>query len=278
MLTPQLSRRTLLAAAGSLLAVPSALALSRSERALYQARTIVTGQRPETRNPGLQRCLAEVIVRVSGDQRLASAPALQPFFAAADAPVLNIGYRDLYAMRKIADEQGTRDRPYEMTVAYDAAKIDAMLKVLGSRPWLGDRPRLAVFLAVHHIGSRYILTGTAEAGDLQRQSFQDASWKYALEVVIPSEYRLQQAGLTIDNLPNASLRQLRPLTDASVGETPLLGLLAWDKALLGWKARWRIAAGGEEHSWGIEGVNFDAAFRNAVGGAAQLLSANGTPG
>ena len=28
---------------------------------------------------------------------------------------------------------------------------------------------------------------------------------------------------------------------------------------------------------GIAGVNFDAAFRNGVGGAAQLLSGNGTP-
>ncbi len=272
-----MNRRSLLATAGSLVMVPPALALSRSERALYQARTIVTGQRAETRIPGLKRCLAEVIVRVSGDQRLANAPGLEGFLAAAEEPVVSIGYRDLYAMRKIADEQGTRDRPYEMTVAYEPAKIDAILTAMGSKPWLGDRPRLAVFLAVHHIGSRYILTGTAEAGDLQRQSFQDAAWKYALEVVIPPEHRLQQAGFTVENLPDATLQQLRPLADASVGETPLLGLLAWDKAKLGWRARWRIEAGGGEQSWGIEGVNFDAAFRNAVGGAAQLLSGNGVP-
>lgn len=252
-------------------------ALTRSERALYQARTIVTGQRAETRIPGMERCLREVVVRVSGDQRLAGGPGLSAFLKDREDAVKRVDYRDLYAKRKLADEQGTRDRPYEMTVEYDPEKIDAILAALGSKPWLGERPRLAVFLAVNHIGSRYILTSTADAGDLQRQSFQDAAWKYAMQVVIPSDDKVRKAGLTVDILPATPLPDLKPLVDEAVGETPLQGTLSWNKALLGWSARWRIEANSREHEWGIEGVNFDAAFRNAVGGAAQILSGNGAP-
>jgi len=151
-----LSRRSLFIAAGAL-AVDAAQA--RAPWAdLYQARTIVTGRRDETRIPGLVRCLGQVLVRVSGDPRLAQHPALAGLAAKPETGVRNWSYRDLYAFRPIRDEQGTRDRPYEMTVEYDPATIDAMLEDMGSKPWLAERPRLVVFLAVRHIGSQFMLS------------------------------------------------------------------------------------------------------------------------
>ena len=243
--------------------------------ALYQARTIVTGRRAETRIPGMARCLAQVLVRVSGDPRLAEHPALAELTRTPEAAVTNVSYRDLYAFRPIRDEQGTRDRPYEMTVEYDPARIDAMLAQMGSRPWLGDRPRLVVFLAVHHIGSTFMLSSMADQGDLMRQSFQDAAWAAALEVVIPSPATIASAGLTVDGTPDLSA--LLAFVDRKVGQLPLAGKLDWSKELLAWKAQWRLTAEGREHRWGTAGVNFDAAFRNGVGGAAQLLSGNGAP-
>ena len=186
-------------------------------------------------------------------------------------------YRDLYAFRPIKDEQGTRDRPYEMTVEYDPAKIDALLAQMGARPWLGDRPRLVMFLAVHHIGSAFMLNSMIDQGELMRQSFQDAAWNAAMEVVIPSPQTIAKAGLTVEGTSGTAPSALLPFVDRSVGQVPLLGQLDWSKQLLAWKARWRLDAGGKEASWAIEGVNFDAAFRNGVGGAAQVLSGNGVP-
>ena len=244
---------------------------------LYQARTIVTGRRPETRIPGMVRCLAQVLVRVSGDARLAQHPMLAEFSQAPEAAVKTYAYRDLYAFRPIKDEQGTRDRPYEMTVAYEPASIDALLAKMGSRPWLAERPRLVVFLAVHHIGSTFMLSSMADQGELMRQSFQDAAWNAAMEVVIPSPDTIAKAGLTVDGTPGLAIAALMPFVDSKVGQNPLVGQLDWSKPLLAWKAHWRLETGGKDLHWGIEGVNFDAAFRTGVGGAAQVLSGNGAP-
>jgi hypothetical protein len=268
-----ITRRTCLALGSAMLLAGRAGA--NPVAALYQARTIVTGRRPETRIPGMARCLAQVLVRVSGDPRLAQHPALAELTAKPEAAVSNHSYRDLYAFRPIRDEQGTRDRPYEMTVDYDPAKIDAMLAQMGSRPWLAERPRLVVFLAVHHIGSTFMLSSMADQGELMRQSFQDAAWNAAMEVVIPSPATIASAGLTVDGTPD--LLALLGFVDRKVGQLPLAGKLDWSKELLAWKAQWRLLADGREHRWGITGVNFDAAFRNGVGGASQLLSGNGAP-
>ena len=269
------SRRTLLT-------LGSAFALARPARAdpiaeLYQARTIVTGRRPETRIPGMVRCLAQVLVRVSGDPRLAQNPLLTEFSATPEAAVKTYSYRDLYAFRPIKDEQGTRDRPYEMTVVYDPAKIDALLARMGAKPWLGDRPRLVMFLAVHHIGSTFMLNSMIDQGELMRQSFQDAAWNAAVEVVIPSPETIAKAGLTVDGTPGTQPSALLPFVDRTVGQVPLLGQLDWSKELLAWRARWRLDVDGKQAGWAIAGVNFDAAFRNGVGGAAQVLSGNGVP-
>ena len=168
MLETRLSRRSLLAAGAAVLTSRAAFAAS-STKTLYQARTIVTGQRAETKIPGLERCLREVLVRVSGDQRLASHPAVAQFAEIPEDAVTHLYYRDLYAFRPIKDEQGTRDRPYEMTAEYDPAKVDAMLASLGGKPWLADRPRLVMFLAVKHIGTNYVLDSVIDAGTLQRE-------------------------------------------------------------------------------------------------------------
>lgn len=271
-----LSRRSLLVLGGAA-ALGAGTAAADPLARLYQGRTIVTGRRPETTIPGLARCLSQVLVRVSGDQRLAKHPALAKLQAEPEAAVKRYEYRDLYAGRPLRDEQGTRDRPYEMTVEYVPSRIDQMLVQMGSRPWLAERPRLVIFLAVHHIGSTFVLTSMADQGDLMRESFQDAAWNSAMEVVIPSPATIAEASLTVENLPEMPLGTLLPLVDRKVGQIPLAGTLTWSKELLAWRAAWRLSAGGADHRWQVAGVNFDAAFRNGVGGAAQILSGNGNP-
>lgn len=270
-----LSRRTLLTLGGALaLGQPAA---AYGSRGLYRGRTIVTGRRPETRIPGMVRTLGQALVRVSGDDRLAGHPLFAEFATAPERAVIDYTYRDLYAFRPIKDEQGTRDRPYEMTVRYDPLKIDAMLAKMGSRPWLAPRPRLVVFLAVHHIGSAFMLSSMADQGELMRQSFQDAAWNAAMDVVIPSPEAIAKAALTVDGTPSTAVSSLLPFVERKLGQVPLVGTLDWSKELLAWKATWRLAADGKEQHWAIAGVNFDAAFRNGVGGAAQILSGHGAP-
>ena len=62
---------------------------------LYQARTIVTGQREETRGPGLQRCLEDVLVKVSGDPLVLADPAIAGMKGHAASYVAGFRYREI---------------------------------------------------------------------------------------------------------------------------------------------------------------------------------------
>ena len=157
---------------------------------LYQARTIVTGQREETRGPGLERCLEDVLVKVSGDPLVLADPALAGMKRNAVSYVARFHYRDRMEGIPIHDEQGSRDRPYDLTVDFQANQIDAALSSLGREPWTAPRPRLVLFLGVRLGTATYMLARDGYHGLDQRDSLAAAAWQMGLPVELPTNVDL----------------------------------------------------------------------------------------
>jgi uncharacterized protein len=243
---------------------------------LYEAQAIVTGQREPERLRAFPDCLEDALVKVSGDSRLIGDPRLVPLKANAETFVAAFRYHDRMSGIPVHDEQGTRDRPYDLTVSFDAAKVDAALRSLGLEPWKEPRPRLAMFVGVQNGPTPYVLTSDGERGLEQRLSLQAAAYKRGMSIVLPSSSALAVAEIRFDRLPAIDLQRWQALGKDAGGDTALVGTLFWIEQEFGWRADWRLVSHGD-HRWQIRGVNFDTAFRNAVGGSAQILSGHGEP-
>ncbi|QIG50345.1 DUF2066 domain-containing protein [Nordella sp. HKS 07] len=248
-----------------------------TEEDLYRGRTLVTGMREETRIPGFATCLLDVLAKLSGDARLLSDPlALEIADKAADM-VTAFTYKDRLEGIPIHDEQGSRDRPYDLTVTFDPAKVDAALLTLDRKPWLTERPRLGLFLAVTNGSTVYMLARDGVHGRDQRESLSGASWQIGLPVLLPSEDELSRNGLTIRSLPTAPPARLEAVARGMGADLALEGSLIWSKGRLGWEARWRLFDDRGVQIWEIKDVNFDDAFRDALRGSALILSGGGRP-
>ncbi len=219
---------------------------------LYQGQTIVTGEREETRGPGFAECLEDVLVKVSGDPRLIGDPRVAEMAKQAGIMVGEFRYHDRMAGIPHHDEQGTRDRPYDLIVRFEKAKIDAALRSLGRAPWTASRPRIVVFLGMRNLLASYML---AEDGDRA----------------------LEQAGVSFESLPAADLARLDAAAQAMGGDRALVGRMAWSDEAMSWVADWRLRSAGETEQWQVRSLTFDDGFRKALGGAAQILSGNGPP-
>ena len=244
---------------------------------LYQAQTIVTGQGEESRRVGFPVCLQQVLVKVSGDPRLIGDPQVTALAGEAASFVTDFTFRDRMAGIPVHDEQGTRDRPYDLTVRFDPAKIDAALRWLGREPWQGPRPRLAVLVGVDIDGTRYLLARDGERGRDQREALLEAASRFGMPIVLPDEAALAAAGLSYAKLQALDPKSLDATAGAIGGDLALVGNLLWSERALGWVADWRMDAEGKRHRWQISGVSFDDAFRSAMSGAAQILSGHGQP-
>src|SRR5258708_1949765 len=243
---------------------------------LYQAQTIVTGEREETRLPGFAECLEYVLVKVSGDTRLIGDKRVAALAGEARSFVRDFRYHDRMSGIPHHDEQGTRDRPYDLIVTFDRTKIDAALRTLGREPWVAPRPRLTVFLAMRNLTSAFMVAGDGDRA-LERSALTAAASQLGMTITLPSEAALAASGLRYETLPTADPARLATVATATDGELALVGRMTWSDDAFAWIADWRLAADGTTHQWRASSVTFDDEFRKAMGGAARILSGSGAP-
>ena len=94
---------------------------------LYRAQTTVTGQGEANRIIGFAACLEDVLIKVSGAEKLAGDPRLAEYKSRAGDFVKAYSYHDQMSGTPTRDEQGTRDRPYDLIVDFDERKSTAFL-------------------------------------------------------------------------------------------------------------------------------------------------------
>jgi hypothetical protein len=244
---------------------------------IYTTRAVVTGKDERNRPLGFKLCFEDVLVKVSCDATILSDRRFEALAAVAGQYVSTFSYRDRLEGKPVRDEQGTYDRPHFLTCQFDPQKIDGVLKMLGRKPWLGHRPRLVMVLIVHGRTNSGLLSSDGAFDPDMREALANAARRYGLTVNLPSVANLQVNQINIDTAEITPAGRLSRVAELSDSELPLVGDLRWSDAALGWVVNWRLAVNGRRHRWSIIGVNYDEAFRNAVRGAARVLSGNGEP-
>jgi hypothetical protein len=243
----------------------------------YTARVIVTGKDERNRPAGFRMCFADVLVRASGDYRLAGDKRVPKLAVHAADYITSFSYRDRLEGKPLGDEQGTYDRPHYLTCKFDPTKIDVILKKLGRKPWTGRHPHLVLVVAVHGRKASGMLTGDGPLDPDMRESLDAAAIRYGMTVELPSVAALQKENITLDTVPKANAAALKNVAASSKADLAVRGDLTFKESALGWIANWDFEAGGKRVHWSVRGVNYDAAFRNAVEGVMLALSGNGEP-
>jgi hypothetical protein len=245
---------------------------------LYETQTIVTGQGEANRTLGFAVCLRDVLVKVSGDARLFGDRRVAPLAEHAGDFVSGFDYHDRMSGMPLHDEQGTRDRPYDLIVRFDPATIDPALRSLGVEPWTAARPRLVVFLTMRNGPTAIVVAADGDRGRDQRDSLTAAASRRGMPVVLPEAGALAAAELTFDRLASVDLPRLDELARNLGGDAALAGSMVWVDQPAGWTGEWRIARQGATYRWRLREVTFDDMFRSALAGAAQVMSGHGPPG
>jgi uncharacterized protein len=244
---------------------------------VYTTRAVVTGKDERNRPLGFKLCFEDVLIKASGDASIVSDKRFERLAAGAGQYVSTFSYRDRLEGKPVHDEQGTYDRPHFLTCRFDPQKIDSVLKTLDRKPWLGHRPRLVMLVAVHGRKNSGILSNDGIFDPDMREALANATQRYGLTISLPSVATLQSNQIGIKTAPMTPGDRLLRIAELSDSELPLVGDLRWSDAALGWIATWSLEASGRRHHWSVSGVNYDEAFRNAVRGAARVLSGNGEP-
>ncbi len=233
----------------------------------YQVQTTVTGQGEENRAVGFERCFEDVLIKVSGLMQLAGDARLNAHKANAGRFVQSFTYVDQMSGKPKRDEQGTRDRPYDLIVDFDKDKINEVLAELNVKPWLSPRPVLAVVVAMHLGGVTYVVSSDSKRSELQKEALVAAANKRGIQIVLPGTATWEKLNLAdLGAMPGSAAMVEQG------GKAALVGRLTWLDQELKWRAKWKLVWKGRLHRWQFGAMTFDEVFRRGLGDAVQILA------
>jgi hypothetical protein len=262
----------MLLAVGPVLAQDAAKPAGIPAAELYRAQTIVTGTGEANRIIGFAACLEDVLVKVSGQLRLAGDTRLRPYKADAAKLVRDFSYRDEKGGKPKNDEQGTRDRSFVLTAEFDETGVNGILAKLGVKPWLSRRPVLGVFVEMQNGARRYVIAADSKETELQRAALLAAGAKRGMQIVLPDAAGLAGIGAGDQAIAAIAPAKLVEVAAARGAEAVLVARLVWDDRKLRWTADWQIERQGRSQRRQLSAVTFDEAFRQGIGAAAQILA------
>ena len=124
--------------------------------------------------------MEEVLAKVSGDARLIGDSRVAAMAGNAGEYVASYTYRDRMEGIPAHDDQGSYDRPHDLTATFDKAKIDGVLASLGRKPWTEVRPPIVLFVGVRNGDVAFVLSADLEQGASMREALAAAAVRTGL--------------------------------------------------------------------------------------------------
>ena len=93
-----------------------------------------------------------------------------------------------------------------------------------------------------------------------------------MPIVLPDAAALAGVGANELALADIAHAKLAEAVARQGGEVVLIARLVWDDQELRWNTDWQLEGQGKSQQWQLAAVTFDEAFRQGIGGAAQILA------
>ena len=275
--SPRIGRRRIVGLSTAMLlhAMPiSAATLQQGGMPLgfYRATAIVTGTDMRQRPTGFADCLLQVLLKLTGKPDIRGNEAVKTLLEQADTLVDRFDYVDPRAALLHHDDQGTYDRPHELTVWFKPDAVDDAIDHLGLKLWQDKRPTLMPVVLVRTKDPEpFLLSAEAPQGVAMRAALVRIAGSYAVGIHFPTANELAEWAVDTVGSPN-------PVT-ATTDPARLMveGTLSFNVKNFGWTGSWTVGFAAIEHHWEVRGVPFDQAFEALVGGAVELSAGTGTP-
>lgn len=239
---------------------------------LCRGEAIITGRdNLDERARGVRLALVQVLVKLSGDDRVADHPSLPPILADAESFMLRYEYEDRKKGIQISDEQGTRDRSYHFRVDFDPDAVHGILGRLGLGPWHPDRPRLLVALAVTDHGGPFIVGTEVGRGIGQRETLMLDARRRGIPLVLPKMDSMETMAVSYREVAAVSGSAVGALAAAYGADAMLVGTMAITSDGY-WDTDWTLLADGMPIHWSVPGATFDRAIADGLGQSARVLA------
>ena len=210
---------------------------------LYQAQVAVTTQAPLERNAALPVALAQVLVKVSGNTRVADNPSVKSQLNTAGKIVQEFSYTAL-------DSSQASFPSYLLSVNFDPDAVNTILRNANVPIWGQGRPLVLVWVDVEKANRLPEIISNDSPTDVLT-AFQHEARLRGLPIVFPV--------MDITDLNQVSVKDVAAMTIPTVinaskrygSEAILIGRIAQGQA--GFTSQWKLILKNNEWNWNMTG-------------------------
>ncbi|MEN8170210.1 MAG: DUF2066 domain-containing protein [Pseudomonadota bacterium] len=238
---------------------------------LYEAEVVVANQGRGLRTTAMSEAMAAVLLKVSGSSAVLGEEVIQSAMADAARYVQQYRYRSEAipsGKRQVAKNgKPAADSRLLLSVGFDSASIDKLLRRFGFTVWSSARPATLVWLAIEE-GSRRVLVGANDQG-LVREVLEAEAQRRALPLLLPLLDLTDRSKVRPAEIWGGFLENIETASQRYEAQAILIGKLYSTGGR--WEAHWTLRYQGQEHVWQKRAKGVRAVIASGVGGSSDYL-------
>ena len=232
---------------------------------LYRAEAAVAGVEASQRSKAIRQALVKVLVKVTGNRKIASRKALAGDIKNASRYVQQYSYQ----LAKGA-EVGSEGEPQRyLLVSFDRLAIDRLLREQGLPVWSENRPSILSWTGVERRGRRRLTDSERDAP--VRSALEKTARARGLPLLFPLMDLEDQGRLQIADLWGDFETNIRSASNRYRPDVVLTGRLVQVAKTL-WRGDWRLYQGDQVSKWESETASQVGAAVSGMQHAADLLA------
>ncbi|HKJ09405.1 MAG TPA: DUF2066 domain-containing protein [Gammaproteobacteria bacterium] len=233
---------------------------------LFQAEVPVADQGADERGAAVHKALAEVLVRLTGEQNVAQQPSAAALLDHPDRFVQQYRYR----RKPPPDVKSSDTSALWLWVRFDARGVEKAMRQAGLPLWGRERPLTLIWLAVQDGGQRYLVASDADSD--MRRAVQREAHRRGVPVLFPLLDLEDQSRVQFPDVWGGFVHVVTAASKRYHAPDVLIGRLS-HQAGGNWSARWTMELDGDEINWEASDPSVDTVLAAGVGGAADRLAA-----
>jgi hypothetical protein len=219
---------------------------------LYEAQIPVAGQGAAERAKAVETAFRQVVVKITGNRKLASADALQKSFNRANRYVQQYRYHSLKTPKQPQQAEEGKIMPDRLLwVRFDERAVNQLLRRLEVPVWGKTRPSTLIWLGIESGGKRTLYQPEWEPG--LGKAIKRTAWRRGLPILFPLMDMQDRSNLQASDVWGGFEEDIRKASDRYLPDVILVGRLT-RVGQGNWLASWTLYQPDKSSSWSQRGA------------------------
>ncbi|GMQ96772.1 MAG: DUF2066 domain-containing protein [Gammaproteobacteria bacterium] len=229
---------------------------------IYEHEVDVESQAIEFRAGAMRRTLAGVLVKVTGDSRVASSPAVQGILNYAQQWAVQFGYR-------LREHETAPEGQMRFWARFNKQAVNTAIRDAGLPVWPPERPLILVWMGIEDGGEQVMMA--EDTIHPVRESLDEAAGIRGIPLGFPVLDLNERSQIGFDDIALARMEQLKGVSGRYGAQALLVGYLT-RRGAQDWWLRLVLDQQGVRQSWNVSGPSLDEVIKAGINRVADHLA------